>query len=96
MNALDVLRARGFMKQCSDERGLDDLFSNNEVTFYAGFDPTAESFHVGSLIPIMAMAHLQRLGHRPIAIIGGGTGLIGDPSGKTELRKLLTRERVVS
>lgn len=95
MNALDVLKQRGFVQQCSDEHGLKDLFSEERVTYYAGFDPTAESFHVGSLIPIMAMSHLQRLGHRPIAIIGGGTGLIGDPSGKTETRKLLSKEDVV-
>jgi len=96
MNALEVLRQRGFMQQCSDEQGLSDLFSKSQVTYYVGFDPTAESFHVGSLIPIMAMAHLQRLGHKPIAIIGGGTGLIGDPSGKTELRKMLSREDVAN
>ena len=96
MNALEVLKQRGFMQQCSDEQGLADLFFNSQVTYYVGFDPTAESFHVGSLIPIMAMAHLQRLGHKPIAIIGGGTGLIGDPSGKTELRKMLSREDVAS
>jgi len=94
MNALEVLKQRGFVQQCSDEQGLSGLFSNSQITYYAGFDPTAESFHVGSLIPIMAMAHLQRLGHKPIAIIGGGTGLIGDPSGKTELRKMLSREDV--
>jgi len=96
MNALEVLKQRGFMQQCSNEQGLADLFSSSQITYYAGFDPTADSFHVGSLIPIMAMAHLQRLGHRPIAIIGGGTGLIGDPSGKTELRKMLSREDVAS
>ncbi|MBI3631635.1 MAG: tyrosine--tRNA ligase [Candidatus Staskawiczbacteria bacterium] len=96
MNALEVLKQRGFMKQCSEEKSLNKLFSKSKVTFYVGFDPTAESFHVGSLIPIMAMAHLQRLGHKPIAIIGGGTGLIGDPSGKTELRKMLSREDIAN
>lgn len=96
MNALDVLIRRGFVKQCSDLVGLNNLLSSSKVTFYAGFDPTAESFHVGSLVPIMAMAHLQQFGHRPIAIIGGGTGLIGDPSGKTELRNMLSREQVAS
>ncbi|MBU4274487.1 tyrosine--tRNA ligase [Patescibacteria group bacterium] len=96
MNALEVLKTRGFIQQCSDENGLKDLFSNSAVTYYVGFDPTAESFHVGSLIPIMAMAHLQRLGHKPIAIIGGGTGLIGDPSGKSEMRKLLSREDIAN
>ncbi len=96
MNTLEILKERGFMQQCSDEKGLSDLFSKSKITYYVGFDPTAESFHVGSLVPIMAMAHLQRLGHKPIAIIGGGTGLIGDPSGKTELRKILSREDVAS
>jgi tyrosyl-tRNA synthetase len=74
--------------------GLDKVLSNEKVTSYAGFDPTAASLHVGSLLPAMALARLQRYGHRPIAIIGGGTGLIGDPSGKTEERKMLTTEQV--
>ncbi len=94
MNALNVLRERGFVKQCSDEDALEKLLGTERVTFYAGFDPTADSLHAGSLLPIMAMAHLQRAGHFPIAIFGGGTAMIGDPSGKTELRKLLSREDI--
>ncbi len=91
-NALDVLKRRGFYKQCTDEEAVRKLFDGGKVAAYIGFDPTAKSLHVGSLVPIMALKHLERAGHRPIAVVGGGTGLIGDPSGKTEQRKLLTRE----
>ena len=82
------------MKQCTDEPGLEKLLRESSVAFYCGFDPTAESLHCGSLMPIMAMAHLQRAGHTPIAIIGGGTAMVGDPSGKTEMRKLLTPDEI--
>ncbi len=92
----DVLQDRGFVKQCTDEAGLRDLLARPPATFYAGFDPTADSLHAGSLMPIMAMAHLQRAGHKPIAIIGGGTTLIGDPSGKTEMRKMLSAEEITA
>jgi tyrosyl-tRNA synthetase len=91
-NMYDVLTARGFLKQCTDEVATRKLFDTEAVTAYIGFDPTAKSLHVGSLVPIMALMHLERMGHRPIVVVGGGTGLIGDPSGKTEQRKLLTRE----
>jgi tyrosyl-tRNA synthetase len=67
-----------------------NILIRKQVTCYIGFDPTASSLHVGSLVPIMSLAHMQRNGHRPIALVGGGTGLVGDPSGKTEMRKLLT------
>jgi tyrosyl-tRNA synthetase len=90
---LKVFRERGFIEQVTDEDGLERLFENS-VTCYIGFDPTAKSLHVGSLVPIMALAHIQREGHRPIALIGGGTGLIGDPSGKTEARKILSIEEI--
>lgn len=85
---------RGFVAQCSDEEGLKELLAAGRVSAYIGFDPTAASLHVGSLLPIMALAHLQREGHRPIGLIGAGTGLVGDPSGKTEMRKLLSREKI--
>jgi tyrosyl-tRNA synthetase len=91
-NMYDVFIERGFVKQCTDEEAVRKLFSEEQVTAYIGFDPTAKSLHIGSLEPIMALMHLERAGHRPIAVVGGGTGLIGDPSGKTEQRKLLTRE----
>ncbi len=91
---LEELRWRGFLQQCTDETALADLLARETVTAYIGFDPTADSLHVGSLLPIMGLAHLQRHGHRPIAIAGGGTALVGDPSGKTEMRQLLTEERI--
>ncbi len=89
-NAMDILRERGFIKQVTFEDDLYKAFDEGMVTFYTGFDPTADSLHIGHYIPIMAMAHLQRAGHKPIALMGGGTGMIGDPSGKSDLRKVLT------
>ena len=91
---LPELRERGFVQQVSDEPALAALLGRSPVTFYAGFDPTASSLHVGSMIPLMAMAHLARAGHRPIAVLGGGTGMVGDPSGRTELRQMLTVEAI--
>jgi tyrosyl-tRNA synthetase len=93
-NVLTTLRARGFVQQISDEAGLGDRLGVGRVTFYCGFDPTAASLHVGSLVPLMAMAWLTRAGHRPIAVLGGGTTMVGDPSGKTELRPMLTQESI--
>lgn len=91
MDVFDVLQERGFVRQCSDEDGLRNLFAKKQsITFYVGFDPTADSLHVGSLVPIMAMAHLQKSGNTPICIIGGGTAMIGDPSGKTEMRRIMS------
>ena len=94
MRMLDVLRERGFVQQVSDEPGLAASLGKGQVTFYAGFDPTAPSLHVGSMIPLMAMAHLARAGHRPIALLGGGTAMVGDPSGRTELRQMMTVETI--
>ena len=93
-NLIDILKERGFIDQTTHEKALDEYLETGQVTCYIGFDPTASSLHVGSLVPIMSLAHMQRHGHRPIALIGGGTGLVGDPSGKTEMRKLLTSEMV--
>ena len=90
MNVLDILQERGFIDQTTHDQELRDCLDQGNVTCYIGFDPTAASLHVGSLLPIMSLAHMQRQGHRPIALIGGGTGMVGDPSGKTEMRKLLT------
>ncbi len=95
-NAMDILRERGFIKQVTFEEDLYKAFDQGMVTFYTGFDPTADSLHIGHYIPIMAMAHLQRAGHKPIALMGGGTGMIGDPSGKSDLRKVLTVEDIDS
>ena len=94
MNALDVLKERGFVKQITFEEDLYKAFETESVPFYVGFDPTADSLHIGHYIPIMAMAHLQKAGHKPFALMGGGTGMIGDPSGKSDLRKVLTVEDI--
>jgi len=92
-NVFDVFEERGFVEQVTESEGLRDLL-RRPVTCYVGFDPTANSLHAGSLLPIMALAHMQRSGHRPIALIGGGTALVGDPSGKTEMRRIMTREEI--
>jgi tyrosyl-tRNA synthetase len=89
----EVFKERGFIEQVTDEEKIPEILSRR-VTSYIGFDPTASSFHVGSLVPIMALAHMQRHGHRPIALVGGGTGLVGDPSGKQEMRQILTYEDI--
>jgi len=92
--AFETLKQRGFVSQCSDETSLARLLDSEQVTFYIGFDPTADSLHVGHMVQLFAMAHLQKSGHRPIALIGGGTSRIGDPSGKTEMRKILPVETI--
>jgi tyrosyl-tRNA synthetase len=89
----DVLEDRGFIEQVTDEVKLRELLKG-KVTCYIGFDPTASSFHVGNLVPIMSLAHMQENGHRPIALVGGGTGLVGDPSGKDEMRQIMTKEDI--
>ena len=93
-SAYEILKERGFVEQITDEDLITELFAKGPVTCYIGFDPTATSLHIGSLVPIMALAHMQQNGNRPIALVGGGTGLIGDPSGKTEMRQVLTREQI--
>jgi tyrosyl-tRNA synthetase len=93
-NVIDVLEERGFIENKTHDQELRDHINDGSVSCYIGFDPTASSLHIGSLVPIMALAHMQRNGHRPIALVGGGTGLVGDPSGKTEMRKILTIEDV--
>jgi len=94
IDILQTLRERGFVQQVSDEAALTAQLASHPVTFYAGFDPTASSLHVGNMTPLMAMAHLTRAGHRPVAVLGGGTAMVGDPSGKTELRQMLTVETI--
>jgi tyrosyl-tRNA synthetase len=89
----DVFVERGFLEQVTDEANLRELLKR-KVTCYIGFDPTASSFHVGSLVPIMSLAHMQRHGHRPIALVGAGTGMVGDPSGKDEMRQIITKEEI--
>lgn len=90
----DLLQARGFVQQVTHPEVLGARLQQAPVTFYIGFDPTANSFHIGNLLPIMAMMHMQRAGHRPIAILGGGTALVGDPSGKTEMRQMLRHDTI--
>jgi len=94
MNVIETLRERGFIEKTTHNDELVEYFDQGNITCYIGFDPTAQSLHIGSLVPIMSLAHIQKHGHRPIALVGGGTGLVGDPSGKTETRKLLTPEMV--
>lgn len=93
-NVYDTLKERGYIAQVTHEEEIRQLLSEPGVTFYIGFDPTADSLHVGHFIQMMAMAHLQRAGHRPIVLLGGGTGMIGDPSGRTELRQVLDEETI--
>jgi tyrosyl-tRNA synthetase len=93
-SSLQVLNDRGFIKQCSDPEKLDKKMAAESVTLYAGFDPTGPSLHIGHMVPLFAMAHLQKAGHVPIALVGGGTARIGDPSGKTEMRKILSLEQI--
>jgi tyrosyl-tRNA synthetase len=92
-NVFDVLSERGFIEQASDADGIRAVVEK-PITCYVGFDPSAASFHVGHLVPIMALAHMQRHGHRPIAIMGGGTGMVGDPTDKDEMRRLLSVEQI--
>ncbi len=93
-NIYDVLSERGYIAQCTHPEEVRKLLSKPGVTFYIGFDPTADSLHAGHFIQVMIMAHMQKAGHRPIALMGGGTGMIGDPSGRSDLRKMMTRETV--
>jgi len=94
INVYQVLKERGFIYQVTDEEELEELLGSKKITCYIGFDPTAKSFHVGNLLPILALMHFQRCGHRPIALLGGGTGLIGDPSGKKEARPLMSPQEL--
>jgi len=91
---LHTLEERGFIHQISDETGLDDLFAKETVTAYIGFDPTAPSLHAGGLIQIMMLHWLQQTGHRPISLMGGGTGMVGDPSFKDDARQLMTVDTI--
>ena len=92
MNAFDVLMERGFIEQMTHESEIKELLEKEKVTFYIGFDPTADSLHVGHFVTVMAMSHMQKAGHRPIVLFGGGTAMVGDPTGKTDMRKMITTE----
>lgn len=93
---LEILQERGFINACTDIDQLSDLMDKEKISFYCGVDPTGPSLHIGHIVPFFAMHHLQSCGNNPIALVGGGTGLIGDPSGKTEMRKILTKEQIAS
>ncbi|MCE5235650.1 MAG: tyrosine--tRNA ligase [Clostridiaceae bacterium] len=93
-NVYDTLEARGFTRQCSHPEELKELLGREKVTFYIGFDPTADSLHIGHYVALMTMAHMQRAGHRPIVLLGGGTAAIGDPSGKTDMRRMMTMDEL--
>ncbi|NLV33683.1 MAG: tyrosine--tRNA ligase [Clostridiaceae bacterium] len=94
MNAYDILKERGFIAQATDEEKIKDLLNNEKVIFYIGFDPTADSLHVGHFLQLIVMSHLQKAGHKPIALLGGGTAMVGDPTGKTDMRRIMTREEI--
>ena len=94
-NVFDELSARGMIAQCTNEEKVRELLGGDKpVTFYIGFDPTADSLHVGHFVQLMVMAHMQRAGHRPMALLGGGTAMVGDPTGKTDMRKMMTKETI--
>ena len=94
MGVYDELKARGLIAQLTNEEKVRGLLNNGKTSFYIGFDPTADSLHVGHFVQIMVMAHMQKAGHTPIALFGGGTGMIGDPSGQTAMRRMMTREEI--
>ena len=94
MQIYEELKARGLIAQVTDEEVVRDLVNNGKATFYIGFDPTADSLHVGHFMALCLMKRLQMAGNRPIALLGGGTGMVGDPSGKTDMRKMLTKEQI--
>ena len=94
MNVLDLLQERGYVEQLTHPKEMHELFEKESVPFYIGIDPTADSLHVGHFISLMVAAHMQKCGHKPIILVGGGTAIIGDPSGKTDMRKMLTKEDI--
>jgi len=93
-SVFEELKQRGMIAQMTHEDKIKEILENEKVTFYIGFDPTADSLHVGHFLQMMVMAHMQRAGHRPIAIIGGGTTMVGDPTGKTDMRRMMTQEEI--
>lgn len=94
MSVFDTLKERGYLAQVTHKEELKKALETEQVTFYMGFDPTADSLHVGHFLALMAMSHMQKAGHRPICLVGGGTGTVGDPSGRTDMRKMLTDEDI--
>ena len=94
MNVFDTLKERGFVEQTTHEDEIIKLLENEKVTFYIGFDPTADSLTVGHFLTVMAMSHMQKAGHRPIALVGGGTGMVGDPTDRTDMRKMMNDDEI--
>lgn len=94
MGVFDELKSRGLIAQVTNEKKVKNILNNQKINFYIGFDPTADSLHVGHFVQIMVMSHMQKAGHKPIALFGGGTGMIGDPSGKSDMRKMLKKEDI--
>ena len=94
MTIFDELKARGLLAQLTDEEEIKELINNGKATFYIGFDPTADSLHVGHFMALCLMKRLQMAGNKPIALIGGGTGMIGDPSGRSDMRTMMTSETI--
>lgn len=94
INVLEILKSRGFIEQATDLDALEKILDQEKIVFYTGFDPTADSLTVGHFIPIMAMSYLQRAGHTPIFLIGGGTATIGDPTDRTEMRRVMTNQEI--
>lgn len=95
-NIFDVLKDRGYIQQVTHKEPLKELLGKEKVTFYIGFDPTADSLHVGHFLQLMVMSHMQKAGHKPIALVGGGTAMVGDPTGKTDMRKMLTCKEIAA
>ena len=93
-NVFDTLKARGLIAQTTHEDELRELLGKEKVKFYIGFDPTADSLHVGHFLQMVVMRHMQNAGHTPIALVGGGTGMVGDPSGRTDMRQMMTVETI--
>ena len=91
-NVFDVLKARGLIAQTTHEKEIRDLLGNEKITFYIGFDPTADSLHIGHFMQLIVMKHMQNAGHRPVILLGGGTTMVGDPTGKTDMRPMITQE----
>ena len=93
-NVYDVLKERGFIEQSTDEEKVRELLQNEKVKFYIGFDPTADCLHVGHFMQVIIMMYMQKFGHTPVVLIGGGTGMVGDPSGRTDMRQVMDIETI--
>ena len=93
-NVYDVLKERGFIEQSTDEEKVRDLLKNEKVKFYIGFDPTADCLHVGHFMQVIIMMYMQKFGHTPVVLIGGGTGMVGDPSGRSDMRQMMTIDTI--